>query len=78
MRMIGCVSPITGGELSVLGMNPASDGARIKARLGVVPQQDTLDMELTVRENLIIYGRYFDLSRPRPAGGPTSCSSSPS
>jgi lipooligosaccharide transport system ATP-binding protein len=67
MRMIGCVSPITAGELSVLGLNPASDGARIKARIGVVPQQDTLDMELTVRENLIIYGRYFDLSR-REAG----------
>jgi lipooligosaccharide transport system ATP-binding protein len=67
MRMIGCVSPITSGELSVLGMNPGRDGARIKARLGVVPQQDTLDMELTVRENLIIYGRYFDLSR-REAG----------
>ena len=67
MRMIGCVSPITSGELTVLGMNPAHDGARIKARLGVVPQQDTLDMELTVRENLIIYGRYFDLSR-REAG----------
>jgi len=67
MRMIGCVSPISSGELSVLGMNPGRDGARIKARLGVVPQQDTLDMELTVRENLIIYGRYFDLSR-REAG----------
>src|SRR5437868_1479933 len=63
MRMIGCVSPITGGELRVLGMDPTTDPARIKARLGVVPQQDTLDMELTVRENLIIYGRYFDLSR---------------
>ncbi len=67
MRMIGCVSPITAGQLTVLGLNPARDGARIKARLGVVPQQDTLDMELTVRENLIIYGRYFDLSR-REAG----------
>jgi lipooligosaccharide transport system ATP-binding protein len=63
MRMIGCVSPITDGELRVLGMDPTTDAARIKARLGVVPQQDTLDMELTVRENLIIYGRYFDLSR---------------
>src|SRR3954449_3618397 len=63
MRMIGCVSPITGGELPVLGLDPTTDPARIKARLGVVPQQDTLDMELTVRENLIIYGRYFDLSR---------------
>jgi lipooligosaccharide transport system ATP-binding protein len=63
MRMIGCVSPVTDGTLRVLGMDPAVDGAKIKARLGVVPQQDTLDMELTVRENLIIYGRYFDLSR---------------
>ncbi|HYM83688.1 MAG TPA: ABC transporter ATP-binding protein [Candidatus Dormibacteraeota bacterium] len=63
MRMIGCVSPVTEGTLRVLGMDPALDGPRIKARLGVVPQQDTLDMELTVRENLIIYGRYFDLSR---------------
>ena len=48
-------------------MNPARDAALIKGRIGVVPQQDTLDMELTVRENLIIYGRYFDLSR-REAG----------
>ncbi len=63
MRMIGCVSPVTDGTLRVLGMDPAVDAARIKSRLGVVPQQDTLDMELTVRENLIIYGRYFDLSR---------------
>ena len=45
-------------------MDPATDGPRIRARLGVVPQQDTLDTELTVRENLVIYGRYFGLSRP--------------
>ncbi|HEY3523932.1 MAG TPA: ATP-binding cassette domain-containing protein [Candidatus Limnocylindrales bacterium] len=63
MRMIGCVSPVTEGTLRVLGMDPAVDAPAIKSRLGVVPQQDTLDMELTVRENLIIYGRYFDLSR---------------
>jgi lipooligosaccharide transport system ATP-binding protein len=63
MRMIGCVSPITGGKLSVLGLDPAHDGPRIRSRLGVVPQLDTLDNELTVRENLIIYGRYFGLSR---------------
>ena len=63
MRMIGCVSPVTGGTLRILGMDPAVDGARIRARLGVVPQEDTLDLELTVRENLIIYGRYFGLSR---------------
>jgi lipooligosaccharide transport system ATP-binding protein len=63
MRMIGCVSPITGGTLGVLGLDPARDGPRIRSRLGVVPQLDTLDSELTVRENLIIYGRYFGLSR---------------
>jgi len=63
MRMIACVSPMTSGELSVLGMDPVADGPRIRARIGVVPQQDTLDMELTVRENLTIYGRYFGLSR---------------
>jgi lipooligosaccharide transport system ATP-binding protein len=63
MRMIGCVSPISAGTLSILGLDPAVDGPRIRARLGVVPQQDTLDNELTVRENLLIYGRYFGLSR---------------
>jgi lipooligosaccharide transport system ATP-binding protein len=63
MRMIGCVSPISGGTLRVLGMDPVADGPQIRARLGVVPQQDTLDTELTVRENLLIYGRYFGLSR---------------
>ena len=63
MRMIGCTSPITDGTLEVMGMNPAAHGPQIRARLGVVPQQDTLDSELTVRENLEIYGRYFGLSR---------------
>jgi lipooligosaccharide transport system ATP-binding protein len=63
MRMIGCVSPVSAGTLSVLGQDPDRDGPRIRARLGVVPQQDTLDNELTVRENLVLYGRYFGLSR---------------
>ena len=63
MRMIGCVSPVTAGTLRILGLDPATDGPRIRARLGVVPQQDTLDTELTVRENLLIYGRYFGLAR---------------
>jgi lipooligosaccharide transport system ATP-binding protein len=63
MRMIGCVSPISDGVLEVLGRDPRTDGPRIRARIGVVPQQDTLDTELTVRENLVIYGRYFGLSR---------------
>ncbi|MGI9005848.1 MAG: ABC transporter ATP-binding protein [Streptosporangiaceae bacterium] len=63
MRMIGCVSPPSGGELTILGMDPVRDGPAIRARLGVVPQEDTLDLELTVRENLLIYGRYFGLRR---------------
>ena len=63
MRMIGCVSPVSDGTLRVLGQDPDRDGPKIRARLGVVPQQDTLDNELTVRENLVLYGRYFGLSR---------------
>ena len=63
MRMIACVSPRSGGELSVLGMDPSRDGPRIRARIGVVPQLDNLDAELSVRQNLQIYGRYFGLPR---------------
>jgi lipooligosaccharide transport system ATP-binding protein len=61
MRMIACVSPLTTGELRVLGMNPVREGPAIRARLGVVPQEDNLDTELTVWDNLLIYGRYFGL-----------------
>src|ERR1700752_4249258 len=63
MRMIGCPPPFSEAPLRVLGMDPATQGPEIRGRLGVVPQQDTLDEELTVRENLVIYGRYFGLSR---------------
>ena len=63
MRMIGCVSPPSGGTLRILGLDPVQEGAKIRSRLGVVPQEDTLDMELTVHENLFVYGRYFGLSR---------------
>jgi lipooligosaccharide transport system ATP-binding protein len=65
MRMIGCVSPVTGGELRIFGLDPATEGRTIRGRMGVVPQLDQLDSELTVVENLLIYGRYFDLSRAR-------------
>ena len=61
MRMIACASPVSDGELAVIGMNPASQAREIKARLGVVPQVDNLDTELTVRENLEMYARYFDI-----------------
>jgi lipooligosaccharide transport system ATP-binding protein len=63
MRMVSCLSPITSGSLRVLGMDPRTEGTRIRARLGVVPQEDTLDLELTVRDNLYLYGRYFDLPK---------------
>jgi len=61
MRMIGCTSPRTDGTLRVFGLDPNTHGKRIRARLGVVPQADQLDAELTVAENLVIYGRYFDI-----------------
>ena len=63
MRMIGCASPISAGELLVLGMTPRTHASEIKARLGVVPQLDNLDSEITVRENLLMYARYFDIPR---------------
>jgi lipooligosaccharide transport system ATP-binding protein len=63
MRMVACVSPRSGGDLRVLGMDPDIDGPAIRARIGVVPQSDILDDELTVRQNLQVYGRYFGLSR---------------
>jgi lipooligosaccharide transport system ATP-binding protein len=63
MRMVAAVSPVSGGELRILGMDPAQDGPAIRARIGVCPQEDTLDTELTVRDNLYVYGRYFGLPR---------------
>jgi lipooligosaccharide transport system ATP-binding protein len=63
MRMIGCVSPPTGGVLEILGMDPRRDGPAIRARLGVCPQLDNLDAELTVRQNLTTYARFFGISR---------------
>jgi lipooligosaccharide transport system ATP-binding protein len=63
MRMIAAVSPVTSGELRVLGMDPAVDGPTIRGRIGVCPQEDTLDTELNVHDNLYIYGRYFGLPR---------------
>ncbi len=63
MRMIAAVSPVGEGTLEVLGMDPATHGSEIRARLGVCPQEDSLDNELGVAENLIVYGRYFGLSR---------------
>ncbi|MBM7504077.1 ABC transporter ATP-binding protein [Agromyces aurantiacus] len=63
MRMIGAVSARTGGELSILGLDPDRHGPDIRSQLGVVPQSDNLDAELRVRENLLVYGRYFGLPR---------------
>jgi lipooligosaccharide transport system ATP-binding protein len=63
MRMVGCVSPPSGGVLRILGRDPERDGAAIRARLGVCPQLDNLDIELTVRENLTTYARFFGIPR---------------
>ncbi|HVC71562.1 MAG TPA: ABC transporter ATP-binding protein [Acidimicrobiales bacterium] len=63
MRMIACMSPVSDGRLRVLGLDPATDGATIRSRIGLVPQEDTLDLELTVLDNLMVYGRYFDLPK---------------
>ncbi|WP_168916358.1 ABC transporter ATP-binding protein [Microcella flavibacter] len=63
MRMVGAVSTRTAGELSILGLDPDQHGPDIRSQLGVVPQQDNLDQELRVRDNLLVYGRYFGLPR---------------
>jgi lipooligosaccharide transport system ATP-binding protein len=67
MRMIGCTSPPSGGSLNVIGMDPVAQASEIKRRIGVVPQIDNLDIELTVRENLEMYARYFDVPREEAA-----------
>jgi lipooligosaccharide transport system ATP-binding protein len=63
MRMIASTLQRTSGELQILGMDPNNQGPEIRSHLGVVPQQDNLDVELKVHENLYVYGRYFGLSR---------------
>lgn len=63
MRMVGAVSTRTGGDLNILGLDPNNHGPDIRSQLGVVPQQDNLDQELRVRDNLLVYGRYFGLPR---------------
>jgi lipooligosaccharide transport system ATP-binding protein len=63
MKMIYCNSPRSSGKLTVLGMDPQREGRRIKARLGVVPQEENLDPDLSVMENLVVFGRYFDFPK---------------
>ncbi|MGI9157069.1 MAG: ABC transporter ATP-binding protein, partial [Marmoricola sp.] len=63
MRMIAAVSPVTSGELRILGSDPAKDGSQIRARIGVCPQEDSLDTEISVFDNLYVYGRYFGIPR---------------
>ena len=63
MRMIAAVSPVSDGELRIFGLDPDHDGPTVRSRIGVCPQEDTLDTELTVRDNLYVYGRYFGLPR---------------
>ena len=67
MRMVAAVSPPSGGELSILGLDPATHGPEIRARLGVCPQEDTLDLELNIRENLLVYASYFGIRKAEAA-----------
>jgi lipooligosaccharide transport system ATP-binding protein len=69
MRMVSCTSPLTAGELSVLGL-PVSAGRDIRRRMGVVPQENNLDEEVSVLDNLLIYAKYFDI--PRKIAHPTA------
>ena len=62
MRIIGATSQRTSGDITILGKDPEKFGPQIRAHLGVIPQKDNLDEQLTVTENLYIYGRYFGLS----------------
>ncbi len=68
MKMITTVSPISDGDLTVFGLDPAAEGPSIRSRLGVVPQENNLDEELTVAENLYVYGRYHDIPKPTIRG----------
>jgi lipooligosaccharide transport system ATP-binding protein len=67
MRMVAAVSPPSGGELEILGLQPGSHGAEIRSRLGVCPQEDTLDLELNIRDNLLVYASYFGIRRAEAA-----------
>jgi lipooligosaccharide transport system ATP-binding protein len=67
MRMVAAVSPPTSGELRILGLDPVSQGPQIRSRIGVCPQEDTLDLELNVRDNLVVYARYFAIPRAEAA-----------
>jgi len=76
MRMIGCTSPRTSSSLRILDLDPETDGPAIRAGLGVVPQEDTLNTELTVIDNLIVYGATSTCRARWPGGAPATCSSS--
>ena len=78
MRMVGCVSPPSGGSLRILGLDPVTDGPAIRARLGVVPQKDTLDEELTVEENTSSTAATSGCRATSCGAGPRSCWTSPS
>ena len=65
MRMIQTVSPLTGGRLTLAGMDVAEHGREIKSIVGVAPQEDNLDPDFTVFQNLIVYARYFDIPKEK-------------
>mgnify|MGYP001377406205 CR=1 FL=1 len=68
MRMLSCLTARDAGELEVLGLDPDRDARRLKRQMGVVAQDTTLDLELTVRENLVVWARYFDITGAEARG----------
>lgn len=61
MKMVQCVSPRTGGDLRIFGMDPKTEGRNIRKRIGVVPQETNLDPDLSVYDNLAMYARFYDI-----------------
>ena len=61
IQMIQASSPITNGKLEVLGMDTISDSREIRKKIGVIPQEDNLDPDFSVRYNLLVYARYFGI-----------------
>jgi lipooligosaccharide transport system ATP-binding protein len=61
MKMIYCRTPVTRGDVIVDGISVREDPRRVKGMIGVATQDDTLDRDLTVLENLLVFSRYFDI-----------------
>jgi len=67
VRMIYGFSPMTGGSLKVFGLDVAQSLRAIKSRIGVCQQENSLDPDLTVEQNLMVFARYFDMPKKTAA-----------